>query len=192
MPTIYSTENGQVVRASDMLGSYYYLADSLGTPTEGAWIREDDAIAFLNGDESAPAPTLEIDEQGYRLVDCAYCGCQVRASDSVPPADDDEAWEEAAKGHDEDCEWVETRAHRVAAKPAQIELYAPQVEDGNIQRVDQNVEYEFYGDFDTIEQAIEAAESCGCGIWLTSTEDDGRYTGRIFVRSGEKAYYESI
>jgi hypothetical protein len=119
MPTIYSTENGQVVKASDLLGVYYYVADSLGTPTEGAWLEEEHAIAYLDGDESAPAPILEMDEQGWRLVECGSCGRQVRALDSAPAADDDEAWDAEAERHEEDCEWIETRAHQLA--PARIE-----------------------------------------------------------------------
>lgn len=109
MATIYSTQDGQVVRSSDAYGQYYYLADGLGTPTAGGWEREEDAIAALDGE--GPAPTLEIDEQGYRLVECAYCGCTVRPGDAAPKSGDDDGWAEASVGHAEGCEWVETRAH---------------------------------------------------------------------------------
>jgi hypothetical protein len=30
----------------------------------------------------------------------------------VPDADDDEAWGELAAEHDDDCEWIATRAHQ--------------------------------------------------------------------------------
>lgn len=59
---------------------------------------------------------------------CDYCGRELQGilqmSDCeqydrhlhevpVPPVDDDEAWAREAKRHEGDCEWVETRAHRI-------------------------------------------------------------------------------
>lgn len=42
---------------------------------------------------------------------CAYCGHECEQGD-VPAASDDAAWQELAKDHAPDCEWVLTRAHR--------------------------------------------------------------------------------
>jgi hypothetical protein len=64
MPTIHTTDYGLVVRASDARGTYHYLADSLGTPTEGGWTREEDAMAALEGD--GPEPDFAIDIRGRR------------------------------------------------------------------------------------------------------------------------------
>jgi hypothetical protein len=43
---------------------------------------------------------------------CAYCLCEVSSLD-VPDVDDDDAWAEIAREHDDTCEWVLTRAHRI-------------------------------------------------------------------------------
>ncbi len=43
---------------------------------------------------------------------CIYCGHDVTDTSLIPPADDNEAWEELAEEHADDCEWVMTRAHR--------------------------------------------------------------------------------
>lgn len=40
---------------------------------------------------------------------CIYCHAEVTAS--VPPPDDDEAWEALQAEHWPFCEWAETRAH---------------------------------------------------------------------------------
>jgi len=43
---------------------------------------------------------------------CLYCGAEV--SDlSVPDLHDDAAWRALAGAHQESCEWVATRAHRL-------------------------------------------------------------------------------
>jgi hypothetical protein len=110
MTTIYSNANGQVVKAGDVYGDYYYVADSLGLPSVGAWETEEEAMTALDSDN--PQPTLEMDADGYRLVECAYCNAWVRPGDVVPASDDDQGWAEAAQGHADGCEWVETRAHR--------------------------------------------------------------------------------
>jgi hypothetical protein len=65
MPTTFSSEDGQVVRAHDEIGTYYYLADGLGNPTYGGWDREEDAIAALYGDP--PPTTVEVDAMGRRV-----------------------------------------------------------------------------------------------------------------------------
>lgn len=46
------------------------------------------------------------------MSECVYCQNMVTTNDP-PPAWDNEAWHEIAKEHKEDCEWVQTRAHRV-------------------------------------------------------------------------------
>jgi hypothetical protein len=64
MPTIFSNADGQVVEAHDAHGTYYYLADGLGEPTEGGWLGRDDAIARLEG--RGPEPDFAIDTRGRR------------------------------------------------------------------------------------------------------------------------------
>lgn len=54
---------------------------------------------------------------------CVYCGTYVLVIDQdprfsepcdiVPAVDDDEAWKERSLWHLPDCEWIETRAHRL-------------------------------------------------------------------------------
>ena len=46
------------------------------------------------------------------IAECAYCGYEAPYENIVPPADDDEAWSALAEDHADDCEWIETRAHR--------------------------------------------------------------------------------
>jgi hypothetical protein len=72
MATIVQNENGMVVEARDSRGTYYYLADDLGTPTEGGWHEKVDAVAALN-EQPGIGPTLEIDERGNRVTWCV-CG----------------------------------------------------------------------------------------------------------------------
>jgi hypothetical protein len=112
MATIFSNANGhQVVKARDVYGDYFYLANGLGTPTIGAYSDEDAAVAALD-DPHAPEPDLEMDDKGCRLVGCAYCGQSVRPGESVPEITDAPAWEAEASQHGDNCEWVRTRAHR--------------------------------------------------------------------------------
>jgi hypothetical protein len=66
MATIISNENGQVVEARDSLGTYYYLADGLGTPTAGYWLDRDAAHAALD-EEEGPGPDGDIDESAERI-----------------------------------------------------------------------------------------------------------------------------
>jgi hypothetical protein len=47
---------------------------------------------------------------------CIYCDAEIpepRAAE-VPPVDADEEWEALAADHYEWCEWIATRAHRIA------------------------------------------------------------------------------
>lgn len=46
---------------------------------------------------------------------CIYCQRAVHDRTVVPAADDDETWSALSLEHDDDCEWVWTRAHRVFA-----------------------------------------------------------------------------
>ena len=63
--TVGSNENGQVVQARDSRGVYYYLADGLGEPTEGAWSSRLKAIDRLCG--NGPEPEVRIDAKGNRM-----------------------------------------------------------------------------------------------------------------------------
>lgn len=52
--------------------------------------------------------------------ECVYCYSIVTLrddrgtpSEAVPASSDDDAWEELAKEHAPDCEWIATRAHRI-------------------------------------------------------------------------------
>lgn len=44
---------------------------------------------------------------------CIYCDSHVADPDRVQPPDDDAAWASIASKHRSDCEWAQTRAHRV-------------------------------------------------------------------------------
>lgn len=118
MATIRSNEDGMLVEVSDAYGSYYYLADSLGDYFHGGWTSRDAADEAFDanpedpGDADSYPPTdVNLDSRGRRLGECAYCRREVVAGE-VPDPDDDAAWEELADQHDDDCEWVATRAHR--------------------------------------------------------------------------------
>lgn len=45
------------------------------------------------------------------MATCVYCLHDVNDETLVPPIEDDEAWQELAREHSPDCEWIETRAH---------------------------------------------------------------------------------
>lgn len=44
--------------------------------------------------------------------ECADCLADVDSGLGVPAVSDDEAWEDLATQHRDDCEWIATRAHR--------------------------------------------------------------------------------
>ncbi len=44
---------------------------------------------------------------------CIYCGHQVIDATIVPGLDDDAYWAKLAKEHTPDCEWINTKAHRI-------------------------------------------------------------------------------
>jgi hypothetical protein len=70
--------------------------------------------------------------------------------------------------------WDDDRRPEIAGP---IELYRP-TEDGTENLpADANFEVEFEGDFETIEDAIDAIDCCG--RWLFSTPDRGRYLGHL-------------
>lgn len=48
---------------------------------------------------------------GPDKVDCIYCSA-FECSNDVPDVDDEEQWDALADEHDDDCEWVLTRAHQ--------------------------------------------------------------------------------
>lgn len=47
--------------------------------------------------------------------ECAYCGrlIPIESASVVPPPGDDEAWGVLSRDHAPECEWIQTRAHRV-------------------------------------------------------------------------------
>ena len=53
--------------------------------------------------------------QRFEPTECVYCDAAVTADTDAPvPANAaDTAWAELASEHNEDCEWIATRAHRV-------------------------------------------------------------------------------
>ena len=44
---------------------------------------------------------------------CLDCDSDRITSDEVPPADYDAAWTAMATEHNTDCEWIQSRAHRI-------------------------------------------------------------------------------
>lgn len=45
--------------------------------------------------------------------ECIYCSVVIDDDEPVvPKASDDIAWDELAKAHDSNCEWIRTRAHQ--------------------------------------------------------------------------------
>jgi len=50
-----------------------------------------------------------------KYIECHYCRRELTADQDapVPAVGDDEAWEDLAEEHDEDCEWILTRAHNL-------------------------------------------------------------------------------
>lgn len=48
-------------------------------------------------------------------VECIYCNTMIDAgtNEFVPDVDDDDAWNELSEKHGLECEWIETRAHRI-------------------------------------------------------------------------------
>lgn len=66
--------------------------------------------------------------------------------------------------------------------PGPIELYRP-VEDGTEELGDDaNFEVEFYGDFDTLEDAIDSIDCLG--RWMISRPDEGKYIGYLNAMHG--------
>lgn len=47
---------------------------------------------------------------------CAYCDYGLEMGE-VPNVDEDEEWTRLALWHDDDCEWIKTRAHRREVRP---------------------------------------------------------------------------
>ena len=52
------------------------------------------------------------DAQHEADVECIYCYSLTTPVD-VPTVDDDAMWDAIAGEHDTECEWVQTRAHRM-------------------------------------------------------------------------------
>jgi hypothetical protein len=51
-------------------------------------------------------------------AECEYCGAYP-CTDGVPALHDDEAWADLTREHEPDCEWIETRSHRLPDKIAE-------------------------------------------------------------------------
>jgi hypothetical protein len=51
---------------------------------------------------------------------------------------------------------------------------------------------EFWGEYPTLADAVEAADAEGLGLWYTSTPADGGYTGMVRVLPGTQAEYRAI
>ena len=70
MLTIMRDERGQLVQATDGLGTYYLLADNFGKPAAGDWTQLGDAESawesFVAEDAIYPHADVEIDERGRR------------------------------------------------------------------------------------------------------------------------------
>lgn len=83
----------------------YAMADTCGTALAG----DEDSIRRCEraiGDAAAQA-----------THECVYCNADVADDQdaSAPAHDDDAAWAALAEEHAADCEWIATRAHRIAA-----------------------------------------------------------------------------
>jgi hypothetical protein len=84
------------------------------------WLR---GQGFDTGDRQEIEKRIGAEELTCR---CLYCGRDVRwrevegnPSEAVPASDDDEAWDEIAAEHEDDCEWAMTRAHRIELADAE-------------------------------------------------------------------------
>ena len=51
----------------------------------------------------------------HQVSQCAYCFAEVENNPdvSLPAVDDDEGWAREAEQHNEGCNWIKTRAHRL-------------------------------------------------------------------------------
>lgn len=47
----------------------------------------------------------------FDAATCLYCNRAVHDQTIVPTPDDDETWSALSLEHDDDCEWITTRAH---------------------------------------------------------------------------------
>jgi hypothetical protein len=100
-------------------------AEALRNGWEAPWMptEEDmDAVIEAIGHKPTAEQWIEAGRRwGVRWVgdahvaeaSCIYCDAAVRARADVPALDDDATWRELASEHFADCEWVQTRAHRV-------------------------------------------------------------------------------
>ena len=48
------------------------------------------------------------------MARCMYCECDLTDETILPSIGDDPAWQALAREHAPDCEWILTRAHRIA------------------------------------------------------------------------------
>lgn len=72
------------------------------------WTEGDEHLTWV-----VTATTQEILDWAQAIpTECIYCHADVTTV-TPPSVDDDAAWGTLAREHATDCEWVETRAHRV-------------------------------------------------------------------------------
>lgn len=109
----FTREQRAMLDLADTLKSHYQeaMGDFLDNANASSSFWADllgAALSEVNWHEIAANMLSDVDKN----IECAYCSEMVSELDSVPPVDDDEAWDVIAKEHDSDCEWVLTRAHR--------------------------------------------------------------------------------
>lgn len=67
MPTIMRDDDGMLVEATSKThGTYYYVADSMGTPFSDGWSDKDDAVAAFEAgaEKDFIPPTINLNERG--------------------------------------------------------------------------------------------------------------------------------
>jgi len=77
---------------------------------------EDHALIFRD-DESRNLLGDLGDWDVEEVEECAYCGAWVSPYGRVPDQDDDDAWRRLGIRHEDDCEWISTRAHQLYGIP---------------------------------------------------------------------------
>jgi hypothetical protein len=108
-------------KAMTTINDCYRLFEEMHGSDKPAWSR-DDLRDWLHGkgytryedvDEDVLGRAVEAEREAEEAagVECIYCWA-LGTTQAVPDVDDDDSWDELAKEHGDDCEWVLTRAHR--------------------------------------------------------------------------------
>lgn len=79
------------------------------------WLHEGRIDAVVTSEDWRQDMNASTREAWDERTECAYCGHMVREHEA-PPVTDNETWDDIAPDHDEQCEWVVTRAHRIEAE----------------------------------------------------------------------------